>query len=232
MRDRKVPAVLAALTLLGAACSERGSREPDPGPRPAGFTLSRDQRQKLRTVVLATRSFRRSIVTTGTVGFDADQATQVLAPISGPVSRLLVSLGAQVKRGQALAEVASPDFAGCLGVSQGGGAREERAPHRRPGQAALRQRRHRPTRGGAGRDGRGQRRGRPRRRAAAAPVARRRRTAHHGHPGEPAAVAMGPAAHSLADRRRRRGEADHAGPAACRPAPRPASRWPISPRSG
>ncbi|MGE5126831.1 MAG: efflux RND transporter periplasmic adaptor subunit, partial [Betaproteobacteria bacterium] len=112
MRDRKVPAVLAALTLLGAGCSGRGSREPDPGPRPAGFTLSRDQRQKVRTVVLAPRSFRRSIVTTGTVGFDADQATQVVSPISGPVSRLLVSLGTPVKRGQALAEVASPDFAG------------------------------------------------------------------------------------------------------------------------
>jgi cobalt-zinc-cadmium efflux system membrane fusion protein len=113
MRDRRLPAVLAAVALLGAGCSGRGAGNSDPGTsRAAGFTLSKDQLQKVRTVVLTPRSFRRSIATTGTVGFDADQATQVLSPISGPVSRLLVSLGARVTRGQALAEVASPDFAG------------------------------------------------------------------------------------------------------------------------
>jgi cobalt-zinc-cadmium efflux system membrane fusion protein len=50
------------------------------------------------------------------VGFDNDQATSVLAPFSGPVSRLLVSVGQQVKRGQALAIVESPDFAGAIGA--------------------------------------------------------------------------------------------------------------------
>ena len=94
MRDRRIPAVLAALALLGAACSDRGSREADSRGTPgAGFTLSKEQRQKVRTLVLAPRPFRRSIVTTGTVGFDADRATQVVSPISGPVSRLLVPLG-------------------------------------------------------------------------------------------------------------------------------------------
>jgi cobalt-zinc-cadmium efflux system membrane fusion protein len=112
MRDRRVPAVLAALVLLGAACSERGAGEGDSrATAGGGFTLSPDQRQKVKTLALAPRSFRRSITTTGTVGFDADQATQVLSAISGPVSRLLVPLGARVKAGQALAEVASPDFA-------------------------------------------------------------------------------------------------------------------------
>jgi cobalt-zinc-cadmium efflux system membrane fusion protein len=112
MRDRRAPAVLAALVLLGAACSERGAGEGDSrATAGGGFTLSPDQRQKVKTLALAPRSFRRSITTTGTVGFDADQATQVLSAISGPVSRLLVPLGARVKAGQALAEVASPDFA-------------------------------------------------------------------------------------------------------------------------
>jgi membrane fusion protein, heavy metal efflux system len=111
MRDRRVPALLVALALAGAACSERGSHQSDPAARSAGFALSKQQRQKLHTLALAPRSFRRSIVTTGTVGFDADQATQVVSPISGPVSRLLVSLGSRVKAGQPLAEVASPDFA-------------------------------------------------------------------------------------------------------------------------
>jgi membrane fusion protein, heavy metal efflux system len=110
--SRIIPAGLTALTLLGAGCSEHGTRERDSRTTSgAGFTLSKEQREKVRTLTLAPRSFRRSIVTTGTVSFDADQATQVVSPISGPVSRLLVSLGARVKAGQALAEVASPDFA-------------------------------------------------------------------------------------------------------------------------
>src|SRR5262249_37514000 len=56
-------------------------------------------------------SFHRTIETTGTVGFDNDQATTILAPISGPVSQLSVSLGAKVKVGDVLARVASPDYA-------------------------------------------------------------------------------------------------------------------------
>jgi len=45
------------------------------------------------------------------VDFDNDQATSVLAPFSGPVSRLLVAPGDQVKAGTPLATVDSPDFA-------------------------------------------------------------------------------------------------------------------------
>jgi cobalt-zinc-cadmium efflux system membrane fusion protein len=45
------------------------------------------------------------------VDFDNDQSTSVMAPISGPVTRLMVSPGDQVQKGQALAAVASPDFA-------------------------------------------------------------------------------------------------------------------------
>src|SRR5262249_12468212 len=41
--------------------------------------------------------------------------TAVLAPLSGPVSRLLVEVGSRVRRGQPLAVVTSPDFA--AGVS-------------------------------------------------------------------------------------------------------------------
>jgi membrane fusion protein, heavy metal efflux system len=40
----------------------------------------------------------------------------VLAPFSGPVSRLLVSLGDRVKQGAALAVVDSPDFAAAIGA--------------------------------------------------------------------------------------------------------------------
>jgi cobalt-zinc-cadmium efflux system membrane fusion protein len=55
--------------------------------------------------------FSKTVETTGVVDFDNDQATSVLAPFSGPVSRLLVSPGDKVKKGDPLAVVASPDFA-------------------------------------------------------------------------------------------------------------------------
>jgi cobalt-zinc-cadmium efflux system membrane fusion protein len=51
------------------------------------------------------------VQTTGTVAYDGDQSTQILAPISGPVTRILVQPGVRVHRGQALAYVSSPDFA-------------------------------------------------------------------------------------------------------------------------
>jgi len=73
--------------------------------------LTAAQRQKIHTETIKTSTFRRTIETTGTVGFDNDRATTVLAPVSGPVSRLVVSLGAKVKVGDALATVASPDYA-------------------------------------------------------------------------------------------------------------------------
>ena len=77
----------------------------------SNVTLTPAQRQKIHFYTVESTKFRKSIETTGTVDFDNDQATSVLAPFSGPVSRLLVPLGAQVREGEPLAAVASPDFA-------------------------------------------------------------------------------------------------------------------------
>jgi cobalt-zinc-cadmium efflux system membrane fusion protein len=60
--------------------------------------------------------FHKTVDTSGAVDFDNDQATSVLAPFSGPVSRLLVSPGDLVKQGDPLAVVASPDFATAVGA--------------------------------------------------------------------------------------------------------------------
>ena len=77
----------------------------------SNIVVTAAQRQKLHTTTIQPSAFRRTIETTGTVGFDNDQATTVLSPVSGPVSRLVVSLGAKVKAGEVLATVASPDYA-------------------------------------------------------------------------------------------------------------------------
>jgi cobalt-zinc-cadmium efflux system membrane fusion protein len=77
----------------------------------SNIVLTAAQRQKIHTETIKPSTFRRTIETTGTVGFDNDQATTVLAPVSGPVSRLVVSLGTKVKAGDVLATVASADYA-------------------------------------------------------------------------------------------------------------------------
>ena len=77
----------------------------------SNVTLTAAQQQNIHLSTVELSKFHKTVDTTGTVDFDNDQATTILAPMSGPVSRLLVSLGDQVKAGQPLAEVDSPDFA-------------------------------------------------------------------------------------------------------------------------
>jgi len=108
-------AVMAlATTVTVSGCSPKIDNDPQPTVAPSNIQLTSAQRQQMHLYTVAASKFRRSIQTTGVVDFDADQATNVLAPFSGPVSRLLVSLGDRVKKGQALAAVDSPDFAAAV----------------------------------------------------------------------------------------------------------------------
>jgi cobalt-zinc-cadmium efflux system membrane fusion protein len=100
-----------------AGCAPKTDTSAQAAPPVArDVTLSPAQQQHLRLYTVATSGFRRTIDTTGVVDFDNDQATSVLAPFSGPVTRLLVSAGDKVGKGQPLAEVESPDFAAALGT--------------------------------------------------------------------------------------------------------------------
>src|ERR1700733_5806025 len=105
-------AILAVAVMSVASCASKT----DGGPQTAALTannarLTEAQRQHVQLYTVQPSRFNRTIETTGVVDFDNDQATSVLAPFSGPVSQLLVPLGAQVKEGTALASVDSPDFA-------------------------------------------------------------------------------------------------------------------------
>ena len=82
--------------------------------RLSNVTLTAAQRQNIHLYTVAPSKFHKTIETTGAVDFDNDQATSVLAPFGGPVSRLLVSPGDEVKAGDPLAEVDSPDFAAAI----------------------------------------------------------------------------------------------------------------------
>jgi cobalt-zinc-cadmium efflux system membrane fusion protein len=113
-----IGAVSLALLIL-AGCSAKV----DAGAAGAAVSantvkLSAAQRPNIHLYTVDTSTFRKTIETTGAVDFDNDQATSVLSPISGPVSRLLVSLGDRVKKGDALAAVDSPDFAAAISAYQ------------------------------------------------------------------------------------------------------------------
>ncbi|MEP7186366.1 MAG: efflux RND transporter periplasmic adaptor subunit [Rhodanobacter sp.] len=114
---------LASVALLTSvalgACSSRTS-SPAPSdsdvPTASNVTLTKPQLKHIRIDTVSRSTFHNAVDTTGVVDFDNDQATAVLAPFSGPVTRLLVDVGDKVKKGQALATVDSPDFAAAIGA--------------------------------------------------------------------------------------------------------------------
>jgi cobalt-zinc-cadmium efflux system membrane fusion protein len=108
-----IGAGLAALLLVG--CSERTQTSSPPAPAKAtNVSLTTAQQQNIHLTNLVAATFRKTVDVTATVDFDDDEATTILAPMSGPVSKVLVTLGDQVKEGQPLAEVDSPDFAAAI----------------------------------------------------------------------------------------------------------------------
>jgi cobalt-zinc-cadmium efflux system membrane fusion protein len=109
----RIPAVLVLTAIVSVAgCSSQSAgTAPAASSTASDVTLTAAQRQHVNIETVASTTFRRSIDTTGVVDFDNDQATSVLAPFSGPVSRLVASLGERVSKGQELATVSSPDFA-------------------------------------------------------------------------------------------------------------------------
>ena len=110
-------ALIAAAWVTG--CSGKADEARPAAPTDLGnVRLSDAQRGHIQIHEVQSAVFHRTIETTGVVDFDNDQATSVLAPFSGPVSRLLVSLGQRVKKGDALAAVDSPDFAAAISAYQ------------------------------------------------------------------------------------------------------------------
>ncbi len=110
--------VLMASTacLLNGCSSASDEHETAALSTPKDVRLTPAQRQRIHIHTVTSTNYHRTIQTAGIVDFDNDQATSVLAPISGPVSRLLVSLGDKVKKGQVLAQVDSPDFSAAIGA--------------------------------------------------------------------------------------------------------------------
>ncbi|HET6905459.1 MAG TPA: efflux RND transporter periplasmic adaptor subunit [Rhodanobacteraceae bacterium] len=114
LRSRAFGIAVLALLAGVAGCSSHNGNADVSSANASNVTLTQAQRQRMTLYTIAPSSFHKAVDTTGVVDFDQDQATAVLAPFSGPVSRLLVAPGDLVKKGQPLATVASPDFAAAV----------------------------------------------------------------------------------------------------------------------
>jgi len=114
-----MPATRTLLLLIGiAAAADCSSPRRDAvdstlqaGKPSAALTLTPEQRQRINITTVQPEPFRPMVEATGTVAFNGDRSTQVLSPVSGPVTRVVANPGAVVSRGAPLAYVSSPDFA-------------------------------------------------------------------------------------------------------------------------
>ncbi|HSU97761.1 MAG TPA: efflux RND transporter periplasmic adaptor subunit [Gemmatimonadaceae bacterium] len=110
--------LIAGLALLSACGkSDESANTPTPASaKPSNLTLTPAQQARIHIDTVALSKFYPSVLTTGTVAFNGDRSTQVLSPVSGPVTKLLVQPGTVVSAGTALAIVSSPDFAAAVGA--------------------------------------------------------------------------------------------------------------------
>jgi cobalt-zinc-cadmium efflux system membrane fusion protein len=109
-RLRVLAALFCAIALV--ACEPDNSQKAS--QTPTNVMLTDAQLKHIRIYAAAVSQFHKTLDVDGVVDFDNDQATSVLAPVSGPVSRLLVQPGDHVSRGQLLATVDSPDYAAAV----------------------------------------------------------------------------------------------------------------------
>ncbi len=109
--------LLAGLALLSACGKSDGSVNiaTPASAKPSNLTLTAEQQARIHLDTVALSQFDPSVLTTGTVAFNGDRSTQVLSPVSGPVTKLLVQPGSVVSTGTPLAIVSSPDFAAAVG---------------------------------------------------------------------------------------------------------------------
>jgi cobalt-zinc-cadmium efflux system membrane fusion protein len=113
--QRWVAAAATTAAVAIAGCSQPGNGAPQTASTvPNNVKLTDAQRQHIHIYGVAPSKFHKTTVANGVVDFDNDQATSVVAAFSGPVTKLLVSPGDRVKKGDPLAEVVSSDFAAAI----------------------------------------------------------------------------------------------------------------------
>jgi cobalt-zinc-cadmium efflux system membrane fusion protein len=106
------------LAFLTAGCNAKTNSvvhaEPAAAEDASLFHVPDNQMAHLKITEVQKAVWSPAVRTTGTVDLDADQTTQAITQVSGPISRLLVDTGANVTAGQPLLYVSSPDVANAV----------------------------------------------------------------------------------------------------------------------
>jgi cobalt-zinc-cadmium efflux system membrane fusion protein len=111
-----------ALTLTACSSADRKgagqmtsySANGSPSTTPQLFTIPRDQLSHVQVVSVQPTKLIRTLRLTGAVAYNAFNTTPVITQVGGPVSRILVVPGQQVKAGQPMLDVSSPDYSQLL----------------------------------------------------------------------------------------------------------------------
>jgi len=110
-------AALAALVCLAiAGCSSSPAAETNTAASIENVRLTKAQLGHIQLYTVVPVAYRQKVQAPGTVDFDNDQATSVVSPFTGPVTRTFVALGEHVAKGQPLALVQSADYASAIGA--------------------------------------------------------------------------------------------------------------------
>lgn len=123
-RTAKIAASGLILAAALAGCGRSGSRTASDmtsfsarqakSSTPRLFTIPEDQMSHVQVVTIEPVNLRRALRLTGAVAYNAFRTTPVITQVGGPVSRILVVPGEQVRPGQPMLEVASPDYSQLL----------------------------------------------------------------------------------------------------------------------
>jgi membrane fusion protein, heavy metal efflux system len=112
-RSRWTGMGLLVLALLAAhlALAAPAPAEPTPEPKrdPDTVSITADQMHQVSIVDVAACAFSVQKLAIGQIAFNEDASTVVLTPFSGRVTKLIAKPGDEVKRGDALFEIDSPE---------------------------------------------------------------------------------------------------------------------------
>src|ERR1035437_5781335 len=81
---------------------------------PELFTIPQDPMPPVQVVTIGPTTLKRPLRLTGAVAYNAFNTTPVITQVGGPVTRILVVPGQQVKTGQPMLDVSSPDYSQLL----------------------------------------------------------------------------------------------------------------------
>lgn len=121
---RWAAAATLACLLIAAGCSS-GDREraaqmtsyashASSSETPRLFTIPEDQTSHVQVVTVQPTTLTRTLRLTGTVAYNAFKTTPVITQVGGPVTRILVVPGQQVRQGEPMLDVSSPDYSQLL----------------------------------------------------------------------------------------------------------------------